>query len=169
MISKLFEKYKKLGQHLLDAVEEVKQKNFAFTVAKRNTLIFIIAISLIITLLKPSGTNLKTSGTKYFEGTIVCVSKFDTATSREFKDGKIFTKVRSSSGKPFETNSDFSNLNTIYKDQVIEWTGYLKVKGTKYPVKESIDLKTMSYYSDLNIFKISSPKKRKLDHTCTKE
>lgn len=162
MISKLFEKYKKLGQHLLDSVEEVKQKNFAFTVAKRNTLIFIIAISLIITLLKPSGT-------KNFEGTIVCVSKFDTATSREFKDGKIFTKTRSSSGKPFETNSDFSNLNTTYKDQVIEWTGYVKVKGTKYPVKESIDLRTMSYYTDLNIFKISSPKKRKLDHTCTKE
>jgi len=162
MIGNLFKKYKKLGQHLLDAVEEVKQKNFAFTVAKRNTLIFIIAISLIITLLKPSGT-------KNFEGTIVCVSKFDTATSREFKDGKIFTKVRSSSGKPFETNSDFSNLNTIYKDQVIEWTGYVKVKGTKYPVKESIDLKTMSYYSDLNIFKISSPKKRKFDHTCTQK
>ena len=162
MIGNLFKKYKKLGQDLLDAVDEVKQKNFAFTVAKRNTLIFIIAISLIITLLKPSGT-------KNFEGTIVCKNKFDMTVSREFKNDKVTTKVRTSSEKPFKINSNFSNLTTTYKDQVIGWTGYMEVKGTKYPVKESIDLKTMAYYTDLNMFKISSPKKRKVEQTCTKK
>ena len=163
MLSKLFKSYKKLGQYLIDSVNEVKNKNYKFTPAKKYTLFYCLIISFIITMLKPNSS-------EAFEGVIECKNKFGMTTIREFKSNKLVsTKVSTKPGEPFKTQSGFSDLSISKKGQSIEWTGTFVMKGVKYPVKSSIDLKTMSYYTDLNIFNLSSPQKRKVDQICTKK
>ena len=117
MIGNLFKKYKKLGQDLLDAVDEVKQKNFAFTVAKRNTLIFIIAISLIITLLKPSGT-------KNFEGTIIGIGTIHTDLSKYNAITRELNQAKEAAEKAAKAESQKASKKVLWHS-LVQNTDYL--------------------------------------------
>ena len=109
MLSKLFKSYKKLGQYLIDSVNEVKNKNYKFTPAKKYTLIYCLIISFIITMLKPNSS-------EAFEGVIECKNKFGMTTIREFKSNKLVsTKVSTKPGEPFKTQSGFSDLSISKK------------------------------------------------------
>jgi len=129
----------------------------------KNNLFLIFLATLIFTTAKPSNS-------QAFDGVIVCKNKFGMTTVREFRNNKLVTtKVSTKPGEPFKIEKNFSNLPIYKKGKSIEWKANFIMKGAKYPVTSSIDLSTMSFYTDLNIFNLSSPQKRKVDQTCRKK
>ena len=116
--------------------------------------------------IKPQAVNSPEKKITNFRRTIVCKNKYGIVNLFKFKDNKVVTKSNGPGGK-LKVVPNFSNVTFLKIGDIIEWRGiYVSSKGIKVPVKNSLDLKSMSLYTDLNIRDLSNPKKFKIDTIC---
>lgn len=101
-----------------------------------------------------------------FERTIVCKNNFGASTVLIFKDFMVITKTNSGPGESLKVSPGFSNVMFSKNGNIIEWKGTFRSGKNVIPVRNSLDLQSMSYYSDLNIYNLSNPKKIKLNMVC---
>ena len=101
-----------------------------------------------------------------FERTIVCKNNFGASTVLIFKDFMVITKTNSGPGESLKVSPGFSNVMFSKNGNIIEWKGTFRSGKNVIPVRNSLDLQSMSYYSDFNIYNLSNPKKIKLNMVC---